>query len=675
MPGQEATWDIEITIPGERPIPFMFDRTAVVQGKSVARPASVTGAQLSPEEGRDLKKLDVPLHFRSVAGGMGYSRAVPGLSGVYDDADGVYCRGGGQVIVTAGQVSEIDLTALGFTDIIRASIIYNGDLRLFGGQRVLNIPGGSGTPFLEHTLSGSIHVESVVRYGGYLFIGGDSDLFWIFDGSNYTQGDTARRQAGTAFWVVQVNGATEGHDVVVMTNATSTEFQYFFGAPIDALNDANWSQAFTIDDNSYQINAIRGSRRHFYLLREDGVWDFNERFEIDNITSWARGLISPYSGKAGLFHDHYIYSAHGRGSFRVDVGTIGLAQPRVQYVTPAGQRLPYEGAVRGPVTAFFADDAGWVGQFVYNEQQNCSYLIYSKDRDVLNAEGVPSRGLGDFVFQGAEMKLPGEIVSDAILVLTSAGAARLYVASYETDTLVPHLRVQSQARSGDPVDDWRQGTDHTFGTIGTLNYGAQDWDDVGATKTVHLWQVAQENGSETAYTDVYAATGSGTYTLQGTAYGGDVTEITTVGAASDTPISGNWIKPQIILHGTDTDPVLFYALKTRAAVYIEPFDYRQYTVLIGKSALRADGVRDDERDTELVWAQLRALQTTDQIAFMDELKLTNQARIIPGLTWVNRESDDGKAWYRSVTFTVLVYPEALLWDEDVHWDTGKRWDS
>src|SRR6266536_913407 len=102
MPSQEGNADLEFTVLGSRPVPFMLDRTAVVQGRSVARPAQVTGAQLSPEQGRELKKLDVPLHLDSVVGGMGYSRAVPGLSGVYSDADGVYCRGGGQVVVTAG---------------------------------------------------------------------------------------------------------------------------------------------------------------------------------------------------------------------------------------------------------------------------------------------------------------------------------------------------------------------------------------------------------------------------------------------------------------------------------------------------------------------------------------------------------------------------------------------
>lgn len=617
-------------------------------------------------EGEQVRMADVPVVYsaQSLVAGLGYSRVMRDGQGApipgYSRCRNACTRWPGWVM-PAGYVSPAAYPPLSLADghPIVASIEY-ADMLWFltSGSYIIGYPFGTGAP-VEVTLGTTWRGASLTLFDGSMYVGGFSSVtgqpasLYRFDGRVWTQSSNAgRAYLATVFWVVEVNGALQGHVTLVGTD-TPSSYRYCVSGS-NPLEDADWGAAYQVGDPSNPIVGLVAAPQHVYFAKTSGIFDTDELGRSPNLTrrlDLARD--ATYNATATLLDGSYLYYSTGMGLARLDL-TNQQRQDEIASCQPAAG-LPNETEIVGPTTALLPSGDGWTGAFIYNTLLDRSYLCYGRDRG-----NVP--GFGPMLWHGSEADIEGKVTHAHIAV--PDGGPRLWIAG--TNDGVPFLSWQSLPRASSPLADFLAGGTMRYAQDWDITFPTEDWGSPTLDKAPTILDSQQEGLGPDATLEILTATDGGAFTSQGVIDTSPRQVVLPTGtAASLLSVCQFRVKGANPTAG----PPRWRELRVPAQVNAHQFESRNYVALFGKKlGLKNGGV--DRTDQLGLLEYVQSLQSAGPTDFIDELGRGYTVTVRSGQAY-DASEDDALAdwtWALKVRLTIRTRPafEGSALSDDIY---------
>jgi hypothetical protein len=403
---------------------------------------------------------------------------------------------------------------------------------------------------------------------------------------------------------------------------------------------ASWGTPIKVGNIAYDSSALAASPGHLFVIKRDGIHDFNELRAWNATPIWQQ-TASASQGNWGLVYDDHLMAQKGPGIYRYDL-RLGDQQDRLGGECGPGSFMQTGSPVRGYPTAYCEHD-GWFVVAMYNPDNQTSYIIRGKDRRVVG-ETIPC----PMVWHGAEQVLPP--VGGAAVIVTHmrvvpaepfsvspAGPAKLLMfvrvgvgSPYHLDMYWAPLPT-----GGGPLGLQVSGGPFEYNHLARLYLTALVWGDRNADKSVRLYDVVAR-GMTGADGDPRTITDQSTWVPQG---------VLTAGSTSILPVPGvvgKSIALQLVLvtEPPYTDPPVFHELSPRARVVRQAFEVRKIWILLERDQPTEIG-SGDPRGPHGVFAAVSALQNqatattyTDEFgrsyAVYVEQPVTFETRVISG---------------------------------------------
>jgi hypothetical protein len=596
MPPNQGLYDLTVDPTGASgvgPIGIMLDRTDPKTGKSTA--AVFSGGYAAAETDDPNAVQTIPVIQSDFSGGALYSKTQ--IPNGYAWTNPGYARSP-RGVSPPGAITTMSLGGLGvtLTSPITDAFEIGGDLYFLAGRYAIKLAGGTGTPSLAQDLGVGFVADGAAVFNGAAYVGGSGGNIWkVTSGGVWSQSaDVSHRKAAVVTWLIASAGLMEAR--LVMGDSALTGIRYTGGDPM-AL--ANWTPnptSIPVGDSSYPITSICAAPNHFYVAKQDGLYDLNSRGETPNLLpEWRRDAISAYNGAASIYRDGYVYLGHTVGADRYNARSQ-QRQNVSSWIWPT-YGVVNETPMTGPITAWVLDQ-GWLLGAVYNPSLNTSYLISGRPR---GEPGVPN-GPGAMLWHGSEIpETTGKIT--CLYAAVVSGQPRLWQAIANGSSIT--LRWQYLANAVNPAGEIENGSAYRSGTTVQLLTSAYDWNDPDARKTLRLIGLRADNLGSGVELATYANAEGGSYVLQDVARVSPRSRIT----PRDPLTAGHEIGVKLVGTGTSTRPPVIRTLKLDGELQNEQFDRRIYPIRVGRQQALRGGVQDP-RGAATVWAQVAALHAS-----------------------------------------------------------------
>jgi hypothetical protein len=635
MVATTSAYDLEI---------LAADQTTWV-GLMLARPLDqrgqvVPGAPVTVAEALTAADTDLPISKRLALsiqedwfGGVGIS---------YNEAPGVYTRTPGYA-VPAGAATEITVTAVQNSASPIVATEQYGDSLWFAQQgtgtafsgRVLRSVGGGATLTNSLNLGAGEYLRDLQNFDN----GSGTNVLWASSSDNTNANGRLHRWNGSAWtssapgtfgtwgrgpmtrvWWVTKDGLGASRLVTISSGQNHISYTKPNSDPLLA---ASWVEGVPIG-SSFNLNELVSSRRRVFAMSFDGLFDLDELGNSPNLTSYTAAMIHSANGRAGIYHDGYVYMSLGQGLDRVRVDEAGALQEIPGQCAP-GWGTRAENRWSGYTTAL-AVDQGFLVDAIYSPSQGQSAIFWGKDRQTLGIE-TPN----PLVWYGPE------VVSATATVVTHLRVASptvvpglsswvLWVAAWDVSQAnPPTLHQISLPSAGSPLSDLLTNGSHRFATgSGTeiwqrecrLHLLPEPFGDTVSNKFLHQHGFATR-GLDPATgiklvleTRADAAPGSISWTTSN-----DVTVSPQQDVAPSNPVAGHRIERRISFlspqgRATPAKVGVLDAVRTTAFKVVPDFSVRSLQVEYGAGVVNLDNVDDGSTDRSPDWISDQLTQLT-----------------------------------------------------------------
>lgn len=551
--------------------------------------------------------------------GCGYSRRTPAATGQGSDGQILslgtsYGRNATFVVpgivMPAGELTEIDITALLTTGTFRDGIEFGGAPLVAGdfflttsGRYVLKVAGGTGA-VSRIDFGATATTDSLQTFDGKLYVsnGGAVPIYETTDGVTWTAAAASCKASvmERVNWapsnaVMGGSGGGTPADHLILVDPNGLGF-YHVVSGNDPKVFANWigngaGGSIPVGDTNFLIYQIVASPKVVWFGKTNGLHGYTETGRAVNLTPWMERAGGKSNGLfVGFWSDAeraFAFYAHTHGLVVVPLN--GTQQESAQFVQ-FGVGLPNETPIWGrPIGLAPHVDGVFVGYY----DGSTSYVM----RLMLQQDGA-------WKWSGSECTIEGEEVV-FLKVASSNGVPRLWIGTLENST-TPHLYWQSLPTTGNPWTDYLAGTTHRY---------AREWDvyvprDDGASsalKVVRRYDVVARGVGDANSIAVDASADDGAYVEQG---------LMTSGARSsfiaNTYTSGTWLSWRARCFNSNAAPVVLETLQARMSVLPEQSDAWTFRCQLapGQGLLNESS---DMRDPASVRARVRALQRAGPI--------------------------------------------------------------
>lgn len=384
----------------------------------------------------------------------------------------------------------------------------------------------------------------------------------------------------------------------------------------DPLNINNYATWANIGHKKYNVARLVGSRQHCYVVKPDGVFDFDELGNSWPLTSWWNDVIDLNNGGCASYWDGGIITSHRMGVNWISVSDSTPRQDKPEWVTP-GYKTGNETPIFGQMTAI-CEGAGWI----YGAMNNGSNSYIMAGTPDPNS---PSR----ILWHGAEAYLEGVAVT-MICISNASGRPMLYYGGLDAaDGITPRLFRQYMAKGAGPLQDLLYGSSgFQFNETASLYMPTNTWNYPGADKLIQAFDIQADGLTADSFAEVFAAVnlehaydttgyisqGAIAFSPGGTVYSDDGTGTATTGGGF---LMGRHLNTRIDLHGPFNAPVRLRNLMTTAAIKVRTSAERLLTFEITK-AMPANDCGLDRSDMNFAYAHLVSLQDSHEVTMTDE---------------------------------------------------------
>jgi hypothetical protein len=663
---RKGLWDLVFDPSGDAgvgPIGVMLAREFK---KGSPQPAAYKGG-FAAAEADDVETIQtVPIEQHDFSGGALYSRRM--IDNGYAYMAPGYARSG-RGVTPPGEVTTVTLptpaTALGA---ITDSYELGGDLYFLAGRYVLVCANGTATTLtVAQDLGVGFTADGCDVFNGAAYIGGTGGNIWKMTSAGvFSQSaDVAARKAAVVTWLIPSEGVMLAR--IVMCNTALTGIMYTGGDPMSRANFTPNPSFIPVGDSSYLITGLVAAPNHFYIPKEDGLYDLNTRGETPNMAPFLRRTgISSRNGAASIYVDGYVHLGHVNGAHRLNVSRPGRQYVGDWTLPPVG--VVNETPVVGPVTAW-ALDQGWLVAAVYNTSTGTSYIGAGRSR---GEPGIPE-GPGSMLWHFAEQVVTGEVTH--LRQTIASDRPRLWVGSRDgADTV---LSYQHLPNATNPTGEDINTTDFRFGTSMVIYTTPYDWNLNDTLKVLRLIGLRGDNLGVTAGIAVSANAEGGAYTTLATARTSPRTRITPRSPLTE----GYEIGLKLEGSGLSTLPPVLRSIKLDAELQNEQFDRRTYEIRVGPQQPTLGG-GEDKRNHAVVWRDITQLHREGVMEMTDQDGSTLNVRVHPIRNYTAVEdtavsNSYTRAGLLSVTVLDVLAGAGLssgaVWGDGSEWGSGSVW--
>lgn len=630
--------------------------------------------------GSDPSRLaDVPMAWRNFTGGGGATQPLDAVEDGYAYAQNACTRYPHLVMPSSGLIEVVvssptlnsTTSPLGVT----SSAELDGHLYFAAGRYVIKITNGNDAgPIVaaDKDFGATIRAYSLLAFDGAIWAGtyNAGATLWklIAGGGGWTNAGTPPgvKKLETVFWeTTDASGVYAGrHEMVGTENATSERTIIHIPAASDPLVGANWSGSLKIGPGTSPINSLVASNRHIFACTSSGVADLDTLGNSPILNpDQARHRDDVINGAASLFHSGYVYFSDVRGICRIDVGSairhdentlcgpgVGLSNETPVFGKAGAGVCPYA----------FTEDGGWVICSVWNGTD--SYICYGRDDGRTDPAGrpIPTWHLGEYY-------IAGERVTHLRVATPTNEYPRLWICSVTAAGLVK-IRWAMLEGAASPLQELLNNQTagaysgpRRFVTSAKLYLTGAHWNDDNARKVLLRWDARADRLTTATFLRVFARDeASASFVQQGS--GADPklqisprSEILPTAAGTGGITIGHAIDVRLDLIGTSTAPPVLRQLQARAEVVAELRDSRTYLIELGEAQSQRNGAIDVS-NPDVLWAQLKRLQTNQPVRFIDEMGEELLVRVEPGIGYREQRvrADSGETFRRVLVANLTV---------------------